>query len=213
MYSLYKLTFPNGKLYIGITSNFNRRMSQHKHDATKKDLKLYRAINKYGWNNIKKEVVIFGLTRFEAMDMEKLLIAEQDLVRAGYNTTPGGELISEHCHTEMIKRMSNPEYREKCVRALKSKEKERIAKLGSPETRALNSAAQKRRYLDGKCKLPNTSKPIICVETGIVYSSAAEAARAMNLNGRLIRRVASGERNHHNGFTFKFINEEYNVAS
>lgn len=205
MYSLYCLTFPNNKRYIGITSNFQRRMSQHKYESKKRNFKLQFAIRKYGWKSVKKEILVFNLSKEHAQNLEANLISDLKLLDVGYNTTPGGEHISPNNRQLMQKRMSNPEYRKKCVDALKSNEKQRIEKLGSPETRALNSAAQKKRYLEGKSKLPDNSKSIMCIETGVTFKSAKDAADNMGLSGRLIRRVANGERSHHKGYTFKFI--------
>ena len=54
-YCLYIITFPNNKKYIGITTNFRARKNKHKYRKDKKayqHLKLYRAINKYGFDNL-----------------------------------------------------------------------------------------------------------------------------------------------------------------
>lgn len=212
MYTLYCLTFPNNKKYIGITLKFNRRMSQHKYVADKgKKFKLHNAIKKYGWENVKKEIIIFNLSKIDSMTLEKQLIADMNLIKNGYNTTPGGEIISENNRLRMIERMSNIEYRKKCVNSLKSNEIKRIEKLRSYEIRTLNSNSQKQRYLAGKCSLPDNSKPILCIENNKIYKSSADAAKDMKLNARNIRRVANGERAHHKGYTFKFINEVTNV--
>jgi len=54
---------------------------------------FYRAIQKYGWDAFKHEIVAEGLTREEACALEESLIAEhhtQDY-RFGYNISAGGE--------------------------------------------------------------------------------------------------------------------------
>ena len=54
---------------------------------------FYRAIQKYGWDAFKHEIVAEGLTREEACALEESLIAEyhtQDY-NFGYNITSGGE--------------------------------------------------------------------------------------------------------------------------
>lgn len=56
---IYKLLFPNNKIYIGQTNNFNRRMSFYKNIPNSYSNKyLYNAIEKYDWKNIKKEILI-----------------------------------------------------------------------------------------------------------------------------------------------------------
>lgn len=61
IYIIYKLTFPNGKIYIGQTINFNKRMHQYQWFATAEKAKKYpvynylisKKIRKYGWENIR----------------------------------------------------------------------------------------------------------------------------------------------------------------
>ena len=61
---LYRLTFPNGKCYIGVTVNVDKRFRRHKYLARTsrglKNIPLYNAIRKYGWSNVHKEVLLTG---------------------------------------------------------------------------------------------------------------------------------------------------------
>jgi predicted GIY-YIG superfamily endonuclease len=43
---IYKLTFPNGKIYIGLSSNIKKRLITHKKSTD--DLPVHKAIRKYG---------------------------------------------------------------------------------------------------------------------------------------------------------------------
>lgn len=49
--------------------------------------------------------------------------------------------------------------------------------------------------------------PVICVETGKVYASSHEAARAMNLPQCSVSAVANGRQKHCHGYTFKKVEE------
>lgn len=53
---LYKLTFPNGKVYIGCTANIESRWGNG--GINYKGQPVYDAIVEYGWNNVKKEVLL-----------------------------------------------------------------------------------------------------------------------------------------------------------
>ena len=74
-YSVYKHTCPSGKVYIGITMQkpeirWNKGLGYKKQDY------FYKAILKYGWDNIKHEVLYKGLSKAEAENMEIKLIKE-----------------------------------------------------------------------------------------------------------------------------------------
>lgn len=132
-YCVYKHTFPNNKIYIGITC----QKPEYRWNSGKgydNQLIMKRAIKKYGWENIKHEIIYSGLTDKEASDKEIELIAlyESYLPSKGYNVSPGGNLISED-----------------------GKQRLRKSKLGnkeSEETRLKKSVSMKKAYLEGKFK-------------------------------------------------------------
>lgn len=90
-YCVYALIFPNGKYYVGITKDIKDRWRSNG-ILYKKQL-VGRAIKKYGWNNICHEIIASNLTKEEACNFEKLLIAKFNLnnTQYGYNKTDGGE--------------------------------------------------------------------------------------------------------------------------
>lgn len=92
-YSVYCLYFPNGKMYIGITSKDPERRWLNGRGYDKQRV-ITRAINKYGWDHITKEVLMNGLTKEEAMNIEIDLIHRYNLTNHnyGYNTNAGGDL-------------------------------------------------------------------------------------------------------------------------
>lgn len=72
-YKTYCLTFPNGKMYVGITSQDpERRWRKGKGYA--EDSFVRKAIEKYGWENVEKEIVASNQTEEEAKNFERLLI-------------------------------------------------------------------------------------------------------------------------------------------
>lgn len=86
----------NGKLYIGITQNIERRWKEHRKvllESNKEYNKvLYRAIRKYGIENFKFEVLFDNLDISEAESTEIMLIKELNTLshNNGYNVTTGG---------------------------------------------------------------------------------------------------------------------------
>jgi group I intron endonuclease len=88
---IYKISSPKGKIYIGRTNNFDGRMAEHKCCAYTKKAKnsLYKAIRKYGWDNMTKEIIC-EVESSQAQKLEEELIRAHNSVRNGYNDTYTG---------------------------------------------------------------------------------------------------------------------------
>ena len=80
------------KYYIGITSQNNIKLRWGKGSHYKNCTHFYRAVQKYGWDNMKHEVIAENLTKQEACDFEKRLIKElkSNDYNFGYNISSGG---------------------------------------------------------------------------------------------------------------------------
>lgn len=98
-YSVYKHTTPSGKVYIGITSKDVKERWLNGRGYQRNE-HFWNAIKKYGWENIKHEVIASGLTKEEATEAEKLYIAlyKSHEIKHGYNLTKGGETGIVHTY-------------------------------------------------------------------------------------------------------------------
>lgn len=96
---LYRHTSPSGKVYIGITSrDVNKRWSN---GFGYKLCKLFfRAILKYGWDNIKHEILFTNLEESRAKILEIELIRHYKSLGISYNITNGGDGMSGYTPTE-----------------------------------------------------------------------------------------------------------------
>ena len=91
-YCVYKHTAPNGKIYIGITSqNTNRRWRNG--NGYYENEHFSRAIKKFGWDSFQHEVLYDNLTQEDACKIESSLIEKyhSNDDRYGYNKSSGGE--------------------------------------------------------------------------------------------------------------------------
>ena len=277
-YSVYKHTTPAGKVYIGLTMQApcNRWAGGI---GYKSNAYFYKAIKKYGWDNIKHEVIAESMTAEEAEELEIKLIAQYDSTNPekGYNHSTGGKNMAagykwtEEQLTKIseLRKGKNPpnkgkpmslEQREKLKKAWKkrdhalseetkrkigeaqrghigynkgipawnkgrpmseeSKQRLRDAKKSiTPETRQRMSEAQKGRTSPNKGKtfseetrrkLSEAHKgkgttPVICIDTGIIYSSIAEAAEKTGVERSNISRVCNGERKKAGGLCWKYV--------
>ena len=91
MYCVYRHTSPSGKVYVGITKQAPERRWQNGFGYSQNKL-FTRAIEKYGWDSFKHEVLQKDLTKEEAEKLERELIAKHKSNDSsyGYNIMPGG---------------------------------------------------------------------------------------------------------------------------
>lgn len=90
---VYLLTFPSGKFYVGRSVNFHKRMIKHNSSGIRRDggsIALNFAIKKYGWNNVRKEILEYCATSEDTDRKETELIALfNTLAPHGYNLIIG----------------------------------------------------------------------------------------------------------------------------
>lgn len=181
MYTVYKHTSPSGKVYIGITSqNPLKRWQNGNHYNNQ--LKFYRAIIKYGWGNIKHEILCEGLNKEEAEAMEIKLIAYYHSTddKYGYNICEGGHVRTNYITSEETKR--------KLSLAAKGK------KLNDETKRKLSLSKTKG-------KNPHARK-IYCVELNKHFLSMSEAAEFVKVNYTNISKCCRKERAKAGGYTW-----------
>lgn len=132
-YIVYKHTSPSNKVYIGITSKTTQQRWGRNGIGYKNCPYFWRAIQKYGWDNIEHEILYEGLSEEEACEMEVKLIAEYKATNpeCGYNDLVGGT-SGKHGRPyteEQLRKMSestkklweDPEYRKRMSDAHKGK--------------------------------------------------------------------------------------------
>jgi group I intron endonuclease len=161
---IYKLTAPNGKVYIGQTIHLEKRYSQYARGDCKTQKKLYRSIKKYSWDSFLKEIIFEGECSDACLNrLEILFIDQYGSYRDGLNMTKGGDKPPSHKGKKR-----SPETKAKISAANKGKKgsphseeaKAKISearkgkKLGphSPEHIAKISAASKGKKLSTETK-------------------------------------------------------------
>ena len=187
---VYKHTFPNEKVYIGITGKSPFRRWRKDGSGYEKHCHLYRAILKYGWDNIKHEILYENLTENEASEIERKLIMEyqSDNPEHGYNKRSGGEHY--HFTEESRKKMSAA----KVGRKLSDETKQRIRDIKKG-----HAVSAETRNKIGKAN----SKGVLCVETGMVFDSISDAEGECKVYN--IGNCCNGKRKSAGGYHWKFI--------
>ena len=133
---IYKLDFPSGKSYIGLTTQaLKSRLASHLSRSSKCP-QVKKAIAKYGWSNVVVTVLV-ELPAHLLPEYEKKFIDIYDTYRRGYNATPGGDVSPMTC----------PEVAAKSRATLLQPERQQRKIATFKETRADPVVAQ--RYVDG----------------------------------------------------------------
>ena len=135
------------KYYIGITQQRLTKRWQHGAGYHKRSL-FRKAIDKYGWDNIKHIVIAEDLSEKEAKEMEVELIAKYNSYNSkyGYNLTKGGDGTLGRMKTEEEKEMHRRLSLEICSRP--DYVHPNKGKKMSEEFRRKASEAQKKRFSD-----------------------------------------------------------------
>lgn len=82
-YSIYQFTFPDGKLYIGLTKQ--NPEDRWANGEGYKGQDVYIPIILFGWDNIKKEILHTNLSKEQAFKLEQHYITKYQTVSNGYN--------------------------------------------------------------------------------------------------------------------------------
>ena len=150
-WTLYRHVSPSGKVYIGITSQGNVKIRWCRGSSYKGCPYFFHAILKYGWDNIKHEVLFTDLEENRAKDLEKELIRHYKNLNISYNITDGGEgTLGVPCSEERKTRMR--EQRKGIIpwKAIKASVIANKGKKRGPRDRAIVEKARAARLANGR---------------------------------------------------------------
>ena len=156
---VYIHTCPNEKKYVGITIR-RPEYRWRKGNGYKSNKHFYRAIQKYGWDNIDHQVIEVD-TENEMYYLEKYLIAyyQTNKNEFGYNKSSGGEVSSAGCHRleEVRKKISESQKGRHLSIEIRHKMKGRIpwnkGKTLSEETKKKISTTKKGKNHSEEAKI------------------------------------------------------------
>lgn len=122
------------KYYVGITRYTLNIRSRKDGSGYKSQSYFYRAIQKYGWDNIRHIILKTDLTKDEAefWETEYIRIYDSHNSKFGYNLTTGGEGLHGYIMSQ--------ETREKYNEVKKGEKNSFYGKKHTPETKALIKA-------------------------------------------------------------------------
>lgn len=209
---IYKIVFPNGKNYIGLTCDFSKRKCAHKRDFKKGEHRpLYTAMKHFGWDNAVFEIIHKDIPSLEeANELEKYYIKMylSKIEHNGYNCSDGGdgapgvkqspEKIKQFIE-QSKERWKDPEYRNMMLgldrtvsaetRSKMSKSKKKLwAEKGHSWT-GRNHKPESRNKMKGprpNCKYDLASyyrgKRLYCPDLDVVFFSVKHYADYMGIS-------------------------------
>lgn len=206
---VYKHTTPNGKVYIGFTTQKPelRWGSGHGYDTQF----FGKAVRKYGWENIKHEILESGLTakQAKAKEIEYIKMYNSKDPACGYNCTDGGDGCNGRNVTEAERKIrsntakkmwSNEEKRKILLEHLQKISKENIGRRKTKDqiekTKVALSVPVSQYTLDGEY-----------VKT---YKSVSDAARCFGdvKKNSSISSCCKGSKKTCYGYIWKYENEK-----
>lgn len=205
-YVVYMHITPNGKKYIGITCKKPQQRWANGRGYVKNTY-FFKAIVKYGWDNIQHIIIAENLSKDAACSLEIALISGCKTTDPmyGYNISTGGE-----SGTNGVK--YGVEFRQKVRDRMLGPANPMRGKRASKETKQRQSIARKGQWSEKQQKaLRNTwdanRKKVICIETKEIYASASDAANQNGVTERCIRDACLGRQKRSNGFHWEYYNE------
>lgn len=178
-------------------------------------LVLKAAIKQFGYKSFKREIVTMYKTLEESIQGELEFITKEDVESPMcYNKSYGG-LGSERFTDDMRKEASRRQFE-----YLKTHKHQRLGCKSSPEALQKNKDYHNRpdvKQHEREIKIGElnpmygvrgfdhpTAKAVLCVDTGVVYGSAMQAAHEYKCNFQNISKVCKGERHTCAGMHWRF---------
>lgn len=195
-WTIYEHISPSGKIYVGITS-WSPKHRWENGVGYKKCKLFYRAIQKYGWNNIQHNIIATGLGEGTAKNMEQDLIAFNKAKGISYNITDGGDGCLGRSCSELRRELTGNIWRGKKI----------------PRDIVEKSAASRRgkklspEHIDkirlGKIGNGNGNQTVYFIKNNTIefkFSSCVEAAKHFNTHPNSISRCARKEYKTYKGY-------------
>jgi len=190
-YIVYRHITPDNKCYIGVTKlKLHQRFQNGK--GYKNCRNFEKAIQKYGWDNIKHEILYTTSNKEEAMnkEIEYIKIFKSNDENFGYNIEKGGS-------KKGMSGNQNSFYGKH--HTIEQKEKWSLERKG------------KIPWNKGKYgEINKTNKYVKCIETGEIFKCIREVERQLNIIHTSICKCCEGKIKTAGGYHWEYVKGEEN---
>ena len=214
---IYKITSPSDKIYVGQTTNLDKRFKDYLNLNCKGQVKLYNSLKKYGVKNHKFEIL---------EECTEDLLNERELYwgslfkvnsSIGLNCKLPGK--QNQWSKDMIEEFKKKRNTEEWISFISKIHKNKVV---SDKTRSKQSNSHKgkkqseetiikRNIRNKKSKehiekfIKSKSKPIRCNELSQNFNSIKEASIYLNIDRSIINKILKGIKYNYKGYTFNYI--------
>lgn len=225
---IYKITSPNGKIYIGQTINKKQRKYHYNSGDYKQQIKLWNNVNFYDWNPAETFEIIekcyCGKEKCILNEKEIYWIKYYDSFKNGLNCNEGGNGNLGHIPSiESRKKMSDSKIGVKHTEERNKRKSEYTKgrthteeskkKMSENKIKNMTDAVKEKisKGLKGnKNGIGNkgNAKKIICLTNNKIYESIKKASIELKLWETGIIGVCKGKQKHTKGYIFKYYEEK-----
>lgn len=161
---VYKITSPNGKVYVGQSSNVIGRIYSHKRDCKLgKNFAIYNSFRKYGIENHKLDLLYISEDKFDRTRMEQFFINFYDSKKNGLNMIYADDIGNG---------FKGKKHSKKEIEKIKNRMK------GFKPVEAIDKI----------------KKPVYCGHNDTFYESFTKCAKDLGVSQSLISQMVSGAR-------------------
>lgn len=194
---------PIGKVYVGITSTTIERRWRNNGNGYKNQY-FYRAIKKYGWDNIEHKILYTNLSKEEAEQKEIELIKKykSNDKRFGYNIDDGGYLFSKEHLEHLSKSHKGYKHTEEAKKKMSAFRIGNKYACGSKSRKGIPTSEETKEKI--KMAHIKRSRQIYCIELDTTFISIREASRILKIDRTNIKRCCLGTQHTTHNYHFKF---------
>ena len=215
MYSVYRYTFPDGKIYVGVTKN----TVQYRKDCGYQHNKpLTDAIRTAGFKNVSVDILCKTQDETEAFEKERQFITALKSCNPtiGYNISSGGKATFEgRTHMELSKKKMSDSHKGK-VFSDGHREKLRLANIGKHdgEKNAMYGKPKskeciEKQYISHKKEMKTVIQMDLDGNVIAEYDSMHRAEKATGVARNCIKACAIGKQRSSKGFMWKYKDGDY----
>ena len=176
----------------------------------KGNVHFWNAICKYGWDSFTHEIIVSMVSKEDAAEKERELIAKykSNNPEYGYNITAGGEtnILPKESLEKISMKNKGRVFSEETKKRMSDSRKKLLADhpyLVATRTGCRMSAEHRKILSDASREARR--RPVECIETGAIYPSMTEASRAAGVSLASLCDMLHGKQKSASGFTWRYV--------